>query len=59
MPAESLRIKPQTQVLSKELSEPLPDPGEFEGVKRVGRVVGDLGDQYVTSLHSHFSLKHK
>ncbi|KAF1951441.1 NAD(P)-binding protein [Byssothecium circinans] len=44
MPTEP-KVKPQG--LSRELSEPLPDPGEFEGVKRVRSIAGDLGDQRV------------
>lgn len=42
MPSEDQpRVKPQT--LSRELSEPLPDPGEFEGVKKVRSLAGNLG----------------
>ncbi|EAT85871.2 hypothetical protein HBI56_145000 [Parastagonospora nodorum] len=33
--------------LSKELSEPLPDPGTFEGMPGVRSIAGDLGDQRV------------
>jgi hypothetical protein len=31
--------------LSKELSEPLPEPGTFEGIPGVRSIAGDLGDQ--------------
>ena len=31
--------------LSKELSEPLPDPGSFEGMPGVRSIAGDLGNQ--------------
>ena len=33
--------------LSKELSEPLPDPGSFEGMQGVRTIAGDLGNQRV------------
>lgn len=31
--------------LSKELSEPLPEPASFEGMQGVREIAGDLGDQ--------------
>ncbi|CAI6251847.1 unnamed protein product [Periconia digitata] len=46
MPSEDQpRVKPR--VLSKELSESLPDPGEFEGVKKVRSMAADLGTERV------------
>lgn len=33
------------QALSKELSEPLADPGTFENIPRVRTVAGDLGNE--------------
>lgn len=43
MPTAQPRVKPQG--LSKELSEPLPEPGTFEGMPGVRSIAGDLGDQ--------------
>lgn len=39
--------KIEQQGKSKELSEPLPDPGTFEGMPRVREIAGNLGDQRV------------
>jgi hypothetical protein len=33
------------QGLSKELSEPLPEPETFEGMRGIRSVAGDLGNQ--------------
>lgn len=35
------------QGLSKELSEPLPNPGTFEGMPGIRTIAGDLRNQYV------------
>jgi hypothetical protein len=43
MPTAVPKVKPTG--MSKELSEPLPDPGTFEGVPGVRSLAGDLGDQ--------------
>ncbi|KAF1841063.1 NAD(P)-binding protein [Cucurbitaria berberidis CBS 394.84] len=43
--APASKVKQQAQ--SKELSEPLPDPGTFEGLPGVRTVAGDLGNQRV------------
>lgn len=45
MPTAQPKVKPQG--LSKELSEPLPEPGTFEGMPGVRSIVGDLGNQRV------------
>jgi len=37
--------KVQRQGMSKELSEPLPEPESFEGLKGVREIAGDLGNQ--------------
>jgi len=37
--------KVQRQGVSKELSEPLPEPESFEGLKGVREIAGDLGNQ--------------
>ncbi|KAI4606652.1 hypothetical protein J4E83_010024 [Alternaria metachromatica] len=39
--------KVQRQGMSKELSEPLPEPQSFEGLKGVREIAGDLGNQRV------------
>lgn len=45
MPSVPLKV---TQLgLSKELSEPLPDPGTFEGMPGIRTIAGDLGTQRV------------
>jgi hypothetical protein len=42
--------KVQSAALSKELSEPLPEPPTFEGKPGVRSIAGDLGNEYVLSL---------
>jgi hypothetical protein len=44
MPTAVPKVKPTG--LSKELSEPLPEPPTFEGQPGVRSIAGDLGDQY-------------
>lgn len=43
MPTAPLKVTQQG--LSKELSEPLPNPGTFEGIPGVRSIAGDLGNQ--------------
>ena len=43
MPTAVPKVKPTG--LSKELSEPIPDSGTFEGMPGVRTVAGDLGNQ--------------
>lgn len=45
MPTAAPKVKPAA--LSKELSEPLPEPPTFEGKPGVRSIAGDLGDQSV------------
>ena len=45
MPTAIAKVK--TAALSKELSEPLPEPPTFEGKPGVRSIAGDLGDQFV------------
>ncbi|KAF2638134.1 NAD(P)-binding protein [Massarina eburnea CBS 473.64] len=50
MPADPKpQAKTASQALSKELSEPLPDPGKFEGVERVRNMAGDLKEGRVNN----------
>lgn len=44
MPTSIAKVK--TAALSKELSQPLPEPPTFEGKPGVRSIAGDLGDQY-------------
>ena len=37
--------KVQRQGMSKELSEPLPEPETYEGLKGIRSIAGDLGNQ--------------
>lgn len=45
MPTDMPKV--QTAALSKELSEPIPEPPTFEGKPGVRTVAGDLGNEYV------------
>ncbi|PVI07096.1 NAD(P)-binding protein [Periconia macrospinosa] len=46
MPSDQ-HSKVQPKILSRELSEGLPDPGEFEGIQKVRSLAGDLGAERV------------
>ena len=48
MPTSIAKVK--TAALSKELSQPLPEPPTFEGKPGVRSIAGDLGDQYASPL---------
>jgi hypothetical protein len=54
MPTALAKVK--TAALSKELSEPLPEPPTFEGKPGVRSIAGDLGDQYVYPSHTQIFL---
>jgi hypothetical protein len=41
----SVQLKVERQGVSKELSEPLPEPKPFEGLKGIRSLAGDLGSQ--------------
>ncbi|KAH9865445.1 hypothetical protein J1614_009029 [Plenodomus biglobosus] len=45
MPSAPLKVAQQG--MSKELSEPIPDPGTFEGMPGIRTIAGDLGSQRV------------
>ena len=54
MPTAAPKAKPAA--LSRELSEPLPEPPSFENQPGVRSIAGDLGDQCAWSLSEIFLL---